>query len=310
MCKIEDKEATQLANQGSSLSADSETSTSLPSSDLHEKKMKINWKKTGAGVAGGLLIGGVAAMLMDSEEVEASNTTPEGPEGHVDSHPAWTDDDMSVATSVNDNMSFDQAFASARAEVGPGGCFEWHGGVYGTYTAAEWNHMSAAERSEYSDHFNWGALDHSTSHVASHTTSNQAHYESHSVHAETTSGQHHADGLQQVTAETTGDEVEVISVNNEVEVLGVVHDYETGANIGGVLVDQQEVVLIDIDGDLEFDVMASDINHNGALENNEVADIHGQGLTVDTLGGFSDPMGGSMVSDDSADFYSDGFYEV
>ncbi len=38
---------------------------------------------------------------------------------------------------VNDNMSFAEAFAAARAELGPGGVFEWHGQLYGTFYATE-----------------------------------------------------------------------------------------------------------------------------------------------------------------------------
>lgn len=37
------------------------------------------------------------------------------------------------ATSVNDDMSFSEAFANAREELGPGGVFEWNGQIYGTF---------------------------------------------------------------------------------------------------------------------------------------------------------------------------------
>lgn len=46
----------------------------------------------------------------------------------------------------------------------------------------------------------------------------------------------------------------------EVQILEVVHDNETGMNIGGMMVDNQEVILIDVDNDQTFDVMASDLN--------------------------------------------------
>ncbi len=41
------------------------------------------------------------------------------------------------AHNVDDTMSFDEAFASARKEVGAGGIFEWKGQVYGTFLANE-----------------------------------------------------------------------------------------------------------------------------------------------------------------------------
>lgn len=41
------------------------------------------------------------------------------------------------AHNVNDNMSFDQAFAAARQETGAGGIFVWKGQLYGTFQANE-----------------------------------------------------------------------------------------------------------------------------------------------------------------------------
>ncbi len=41
------------------------------------------------------------------------------------------------AHNVNDSMSFDEAFASARGELGAGGVFEWRGQLYGTFYATE-----------------------------------------------------------------------------------------------------------------------------------------------------------------------------
>lgn len=44
------------------------------------------------------------------------------------------DPDMAPhSTSVNDEMSFSEAFANAREELGPGGVFEWNGQTYGTF---------------------------------------------------------------------------------------------------------------------------------------------------------------------------------
>jgi hypothetical protein len=46
-----------------------------------------------------------------------------------------------VATRTDDEMSFGEAFAAARAEVGPGGAFSWRGKVYGTFYKDEWNSL-------------------------------------------------------------------------------------------------------------------------------------------------------------------------
>lgn len=50
---------------------------------------------------------------------------------------------------VDQSLSFADAYAHARAEVGPGGVFQWHGGVFNTYTVEEWDSLSSADRSEF-----------------------------------------------------------------------------------------------------------------------------------------------------------------
>jgi len=67
---------------------------------------------------------------------------------------------MAVATSVDDSMSFGQAFAAARTEVGPGGLFMWHGNTYGTYYKEEWDAMSAEDKEQY-----WTDVHHTTAHL-------------------------------------------------------------------------------------------------------------------------------------------------
>ena len=50
---------------------------------------------------------------------------------------------------VDQSLSFADAYAHAREEVGPGGLFQWHDGVFNTYTVEEWDSMSAADRSVF-----------------------------------------------------------------------------------------------------------------------------------------------------------------
>ena len=50
---------------------------------------------------------------------------------------------------MSDDLTFGQAFAAARSEMGPGGSFSWHGQVYGTYYRNEWNAMTPDERHEF-----------------------------------------------------------------------------------------------------------------------------------------------------------------
>jgi hypothetical protein len=58
-------------------------------------------------------------------------------------------DEAPSATQVTNDMSFKDAFAVAREEVGPGGVFEWHGKSYNTYTTEETNAMSAEQKNDF-----------------------------------------------------------------------------------------------------------------------------------------------------------------
>lgn len=259
----------------------------------------MDWRRAAAGAASGLLIGGISTTLMGMKSAGPApvKDRPAAVHEEESSQPEWVDDEVRIATAVDDGMSFGEAFAAARAEVGPGGCFEWHGNVYGTYTADEWNDMTPEQRAEWGDHFNWNHIDRSQSDVAQSSATADDDIEIVSVDHD-----HNPDNAD-------GQEVLGSDSGPEIEILGVVHDSETDANIGGLTVDGQEVVLIDVDGDMEFDYMISDANGNGEVDSDELVDIQGHGLTVDGLGGFTDTAGDMQASNDAPDYTSD-IYEV
>lgn len=58
-------------------------------------------------------------------------------------------DEAPHATPITNDMSFKDAFALARAEVGPGGIFDWHGKHYNTYTREELSEMSPTDKSAF-----------------------------------------------------------------------------------------------------------------------------------------------------------------
>lgn len=213
----------------------------------------------------------------------------------------WADSNISVASNVNDEMSFSEAFAAARSEVGAGGAFEWRGNVYGTYYAEEWNNMTPAEKSDFNNHFSWNNIDSSSVNGVTHTevASNTDDIEIVSV-----------DHIQTSANAGSASTVEVVSAEPEIEVLGVVHDMSTGSNIGGMSVDGQDVFLIDVDGDLEFDLMASDLNQNNVVDEGEVVDIHGQGISVNDLGGISGITESMTGEDTLPDYMADNTYEI
>lgn len=251
---------------------------------------------TGAAIGSGFpfIIGKVKESI---GELQTEKTVTEESASSVE----WADGNLSVATGVNDEMSFNEAFAAARSEVGAGGAFEWRGNVYGTYYAEEWNSMSPAEKADFNNHFSWNNIDSPSANVTTHTdvTTNPDDIEIVSVdHSQTHSS-------------VGGDSsVEVVSAEPEIEILGVVHDMSTGSNIGGMSVDGQDVFLIDVDGDLEFDLMASDLNRNNVVDEGEVVDIHGQGMSVNDLGGISGITESMTGEDTLPDYMADNTYEI
>lgn len=62
---------------------------------------------------------------------------------------AVIDGEPRLATTVTDDMTFDEAFAAARAEMGPGDYFEWHGNYYNTFYQHEWEGMSETEHQAF-----------------------------------------------------------------------------------------------------------------------------------------------------------------
>lgn len=263
-------------------------------SSSNNKPLKAGATALAGGAIGAIvphIIGKVKDAIV-TEELESTSDTASEKYTTI-STPVWADDNIAVATNIDDSMSFNEAFAAARSEVGAGGAFEWRGNVYGTYYAEEWNAMTPEAKAEYNNHFSWNNID-SSSASSNHNTTTH-------------------DNIEVVSVDqpaTTNSEIEVVATEPEIEVLGVVHDMQTGSNLGGISVDGQEVFLIDVDGDMEFDLMASDLNHNNVVDEGEVVDIHGQGMTVNHLGGISEIAENLGGEEDLPDYMADNTYEI
>lgn len=252
---------------------------------------------TGAALGSGFpfIIGKIKETI---NEVESSDETQSN-----EAIPSveWADGNITVATGVTDAMSFNEAFAIARSEVGAGGAFEWRGNVYGTYYAEEWNNMTPAEKSDFYNHFSWNNIDSPSVNGATYTEVASNNDDIEIVSVDHTQSSANAGGASTV---------EVVSTEPEIEVLGVVHDMSTGSNIGGMSVDGQDVFLIDVDGDLEFDLMASDLNRNNVVDECEVVDIHGHGISVNDLGGISGITESMAGEDTLPGDMADNTYEI
>ena len=121
----------------------------------NENKSENNaWKHVTLGGVSGILMG--AGLLYAGQAVAATTQEADTNEESADAAPA--EDGVSGAqlpvAQLHNDLSFAEAFAAARAEVGPGGVFLWHGGIYNTYTAEEWDAMTAEQKSDFARQVN------------------------------------------------------------------------------------------------------------------------------------------------------------
>ena len=168
-------------------------------------------------------------------------------------------DTVAVAHGVSDDMSFSEAFAAARAEVGPGGVFTWHGNVYGTYYASEWNSMSDAEKHEYAQavHNTDYDSDSSVGHSNYHEVSNDE-------------GEIHVLGSESVETE----DGEIINVAR-VEVDGHYGEIYDMDNDG-----QPDIAAFDTNDDGQPDLVMADENGDGVISPDKVYQVDDDGMML------------------------------
>ena len=180
-----------------------------------------------------------------------------------------------VTTAVNDDMSFEDAFAVAREEVGPGGLFVWQGNVYNTYYAEEWNAMSPESQDAFVD-----------------TASNVNIPLYNNVN----------DDYFAYEPDTAQDIMVAPEADDDVRIIGVYEENIDGQNmyIGELEMDGENVVLVDGDQDGLFDVLIADMDGDGMIADNEFVDISSDGIMV------SDLANGAIISDSESLVSNDG----
>lgn len=156
---------------------------------------------------------------------------------------------------VNDDMSFAEAFAAAREDVGAGGVFVWHGGVYGTYTADEWNSMSHEDQLAFSSSF---------------------HYEEHS-----TLVAEHPILIESDPVVSDPNDVALVVEDEEPEIMLVSQEYdeENDMHLAIITNGDDVAMLADVDNDGTYDFLVSDFDGNGEISNDEIIDISDSNLT-------------------------------
>lgn len=240
-------------------------------SQVKQSRKNGNGVKMSAAVFGGAVAGSaatfggqaVAASIPEGVSVTDESNSP-------DEIPATTENSTMAApvAQVNDEMSFSQAFASARQQVGPGGVFSWHGKVYGTYYKEEWDSMSADEKAEYQASVDYDHVPNHEYHndVAQHTTQTDV---SENNNIETQHNKPEADSPYETTHNTSDD-----SADMDIHVISVEHDVNmNGQNVDVAVieVDGHQGLLVDVDHDGIVEGAIVDFNDDGQVQEDEIS---------------------------------------
>ena len=236
-----------------------------------------------AGLASGVAGSAFAAspnkeeVIVTAENSEADEVTAVQPETLAPvqeiPQPAPNPEEVLLATDegvriaqVNDEASFAEAFADARAQVGPGGAFEWRGHVYSTYYEEEWNNMSADERANYQS-----KIDYET--VAGEPTPSKP---------STTATEEVADvkpivetSTEEPTLAANAEMVDEQPSQGGIKVLGVEAVVDPQGNpmtVAAIEIDNDQALLVDVDNNGMMDVIMVDENHDGQISENEIYD--------------------------------------
>lgn len=235
--------------------------------EVQEPKKTSKWKKTAAmagvgaaGIAGGI---GLSAMASADDAKESADL--------AERHTVKPVGDVKVAE-VNDDMSFSEAFASARKQVGAGGVFEWRGKQYGTYYKTEWDSMSQAEKDRYA------ANVFGTSSSKSSSTPEQEQLQ-HDIPSENL-----ADNSQ---SPVSGEDIKG-------ELFGVQTVTDENGNpmtIVAAKINGHNSMFVDADVDGYVDVAIMDKNDNEEVELDEIVQISkGRMLVSDLVAGLDKPQ--------------------
>lgn len=229
---------------------------------------KETWKPVAIGGMTGILMG-AGTMFGMKEAASVGNEEPMS-----------ANEGLKVAT-VDDSMSFNQAFESARAQVGAGGVFTWRGHIFNTYTADEWKAMSNEDKQLFAEQVKpeIPASDVNTKQVAENApveVDDDVQIAAEQTHDAEVDRNYEAQ-LQTTTWN------ELAKEENDVRVIGY-GDVEIGNGrsiaMQEIDINGQRVAVIDVDKDGNPDFAMTDLNHNNQMEEGEVIDLHtGEAVT-------------------------------
>ena len=281
----------------------------------NDSKKKPAWATIGLGAATGILMGAGAIYAATSKAADTEETTPAGneeanmalPEENTEeSATSPAENEATVApeatetpqvtaaapsvnheapafvghvevASVTPGTSFADAFAEARAEVGPGGVFHWRGGIYNTYTQEEWNSMSDAQKHQFASRIN---PEYSVSDIK----------------------------ISEITVEhpqvyVNADEVHIYGQGeDDVHLIGYLGDEDViiddqNVNIEHFTIDGHQAAIINYEDENEHSIAILDKNGNGTIDDGEAMDL----VTGDLLTADLTPLAVEENSDDASE---------
>ena len=242
--------------------------------------LRSGWKAVTIGGISGIMLGVAPFAFGNQDGKETVEDAPAAPADLEPGSPVQEPVQVPVGKVRNlDDMSFGQAFASARAELGPGEVFEWRGGLYTTDTVEEWeaahplnDDVIVAESDDASVEFFGAEMDGIQDGVL--------------VDVEVDG----EDGLDEdvyVAELDDDDEVEIIDVDT-------VQGDDEEILVGTLSDDGDEAHLVDTDGDGSFDAIAADFDGDGSITGDELFMLRGlepglPGFDLDDPGLAPDP---------------------
>lgn len=247
------------------------TESNTPSKKETKPAKGNNTAEKAAYAAGGFVAGAASMAAGDvfatTKTEEAEKAPEEQPQiDHANSpseHEAIiaSDEGLRVAQ-VDDDKAFAEAFADARAQVGPGGVFEWHGKVYGTFYKDEWDQMSAEERAEWQSKVDYNDL----------RDENEA--QQYAQHQDTQAQEPVQNANVHQTSQSQEQEpaVEIADIRKV--------DVDGNGQLDTVVELNNGVMFADLDHNGVADVAAADVNGDGMISNDEVADVRAENIVM------------------------------
>ena len=247
------------------------TESNTPSKKETKPAKGNNTAEKAAYAAGGFVAGAASMAAGDvfaTTKTEEAEKAPEeqpqiDPANSPSEHEAIiaSDEGLRVAQ-VDDDKAFAEAFADARAQVGPGGVFEWHGKVYGTFYKDEWDQMSAEERAEWQSKVGYNDL----------RDENEA--QQYAQHQDTQAQEPVQNANVHQTSQSQEQEpaVEIADIRKV--------DVDGNGQLDTVVELNNGVMFADLDHNGVADVAAADVNGDGMISNDEVADVRTENIVM------------------------------